>query len=193
MRRRAIPLTLAALFLSAAWNPAALADGTRFRDGDDAAGPLDVVRIAHGHRTTAAGAHRLVHTIELDEAWPVKKLGTHGFLLIYFELPGHPANPPERTLQIDYGKKQQKLVAHMYDSLGDPHEHLGRVRLQRPDWRTLRVVFPKSLLRKGRLARYKWNAVSFVERGYGGCKRRGGCTDWAPDARDGLRYVKHHL
>lgn len=170
--------------------PAANADRTRFRDGNDARGPLDIVSLAHAHRTTSAGAHLLVHTVRLHRAWPVAKLGKAGFLLLYFELPGNRAVPPERTLQVE--PEKGRLVARMYDTRADPSPHLGRVRMARPDRRTLRFSFTKSLLRPG-LQRYKWNAVSAVERHRRMCRRVGGCVDWAPDGRDRRDYVRHVL
>ncbi len=80
----------------------------------------------------------------------------------------------------------------MYATLGDPPKRLARVALWRPDWRTVKVAFPKTLLRK-RLERYKWNAMSFVEGRHDLCPRRNGCTDWAPNPENRRRYVTHVL
>lgn len=184
MRRTWFVLLTAAL-LCGGLVPAAGADGERRRDGNDARGPLDIARISHGHRDG-----RLVHTIRLRRPWPAQELRHRGFAHVYFELRGHPGNPPERTLQIVYEKGG--LVARMYNSLGDPPKHIGRVALRRPDRRTVRVLFPPKLLRRG-VQRYKWNAVTFVEGGHDLCRRRGGCVDWAPNTRRGFRYVEHVL
>ena len=189
MRGRSPAVVIAALLL-ASGATSALADGKRVRDRNDTRGVLDIATVSHGHRRTSTGERRLVHTIRLREAWPVKKLGHEAFALIYFELKGNPDSPPERTVQIEYEKG--RLVARMFDLLVDPSRHLGRVALWRPDWRTLRVSFPKSLLREG-LQRYKWNAVTFVEKGRGVCPRTGGCVDWAPDTKRRLQYVRHVL
>ena len=188
MRRR-VPAVLLTILLLVAPVPS-LADTGHRRDGNDARGPLDIARIAHRHRTTGGGSYLLVHTVRLHGAWPVKKLRHRGFAHFYFELRGHPGNPPERTLQIVY--ERGRLVARMYNSLGDPPRHIRRVTLRRPDWRTVRVLFPKSLLRKG-LKRYKWNVLTFVEGRHGSCPRRSGCDDWAPNLRRGLRYLDYHL
>ncbi len=190
MRGRVAILLLAVVVSSVGAVPAARADRTRFADGNDAPGPLDIARISHGHRTTSNGVHRLVHTVRLGRAWPVQKLKKRGFLLLYFELRGHRGDPPERTLQVEYEKG--KLVARMYDTLADPSDHLARVPFRQPDRRTLRFSFPKSLLREG-LRRYKWNAVTAVERRAKACGRVGGCVDWAPDSADKIEYVKHVL
>lgn len=185
MRRAGFAL-LTATLLCAAFVPAARADRARLRDGNDARGPLDIARISHGHR-----GNRLVHTIRLRGPWPAKKLRHRGFAHVYFELRGHPGNPPERTVQIVY--ERGELVARMYNSLGDPPRHVRRVALRRPDRRTVRVLFPAKLLRRG-LQRYKWNTVTFVESGHDLCRRRSGCVDWGPDLRRrGFRYVEHVL
>lgn len=190
MRGRVAILLLAIVVSSVGVVPAARADRTRFADGNDAPGPLDIDRIAHGHRTTAGGVHRLVHTVRLRQAWPVQALKKRGFLLLYFELRGNRDAPPERTLQVEYEKG--KLVARMYDTLADPSDHLGRVPLRQPGRRTLRFLLPKSLLRDG-LRRYKWNAVTAVEQRAKACGRVGGCVDWAPDSADKIEYVRHVL
>lgn len=190
MGRRSTIVGVAACLSLVLVAPTADADRTRFSDGNDARGPLDIARVAHAHRTTSAGAHVLVHTVRLHRAWPVAKLGKAGFLLLYFELPGNRDVPPERTLQVE--REKGRLVARMYDTGVEPSDHLGRVRMRRPDGRTLRFSFAKSLLRPG-LRRYKWNAVSAVERHRRMCRRAGGCVDWAPDSRDRHDYIRHVL
>ena len=178
----AIPLLLA---------PALRADTRRWHDGNNARGPLDIASISQGHRMGPKGVRQLVHTVRLHRAWPVKKLKHRGFVHLNFELRGHRDGPQERTVWIVYRKG--RLVATMYATLGDPPKRLARVALWRPDWRTVKVAFPKSLLRKG-LEPYRWNAMSFVEDRDPLCPRRGdGCWDWAPNPEDGRRYVRHVL
>jgi hypothetical protein len=187
MRRLAGGTLVAALALFLAVTSAPRADTRRFDDGTKARGPLDIVRISHAHRKGG----KLVHTIRLRRAWPVKKLRHQGFVHVTFELRGHDGNPPERTLWIVYEKG--RLGAHMYSTLGDPPKHLSRVRLERPDWRTVRAVFPKELLRKRPLARYRWNVISFVEGRHELCPRGHGCRDAVPNPSDGRVYVRHVL
>lgn len=184
MRGRSTTVLVAVLLLALCATPA-LANTRRMEDGNDTRGVLDIARISHGHRR-----HELVHTMRLREAWPVKKLKSDAFALFYFELPGNPDSRPERTIQIEHEKG--RLVARMYDMLAEPSQHMGRVTLRRPDFKTLRVSFSKSLLRDG-LKRYKWNAVTFVEKGRGVCPRTGGCVDWGPDTKRRLQYVRHTL
>lgn len=183
MRGRNVAVVATALLLTCLGPTAASADGRSFRDADDTRGVLDIARVSQSHRN-----HQLVHTMHLRRAWPVKKVAGHGFAMFYFQLRGHGRRLPERTVQIDH--HDGRLVAHMFDTLGKPAQHLGRVTLRRPSWRTLRVSFPKSMLRPG-LRGYKWNAATHVERGWGSCRQAMGCTDWAPDRR--TKYVRHVL
>lgn len=189
MRSRSSVLVIAAL-LAIGSPTGAVADRARVRDGNDARGPLDVARIAHGHRVGPKGVRQLVHTIRFRRAWPVKKLRHRGFVHLDFDLRGHRDSPQERSIWITYRKG--RLIATMYATLGDPPKRLARVALWRPDWRTVRVAFPSSLLRK-RLERYKWNALSFVEGRHDLCSRRDGCADWAPNPGGRSRFVRHVL
>lgn len=183
MRGRTIYLIVAVTILASLAPTAAWARGKAFRDSNDTRGRLDIARVSHSHRKG-----QVTHTMNLHRAWPVDKLGTHGFAIFYFQLRGNGRKLPERTVQIDY--HGGRLVAHMFDTLAKPAHHLGRVTLVRPNARTLRVSFPKSMLREG-VQSYKWNAATHVERGRGSCKQRMGCTDWAPDRR--VKYVRHVL
>ena len=189
MRRAALSLAIV-LAAPLSLPVASRADTERFRDGNTARGPLDIASISHGHRMGPKGVRQLAHTIRLHRAWPVKKLRHRGFVHVDFELRGNPDGPQERSIWIVHRKG--RLVATMYATLGDPPKRLARVALWRPDWRTVKVAFPKSLLRKG-LDRYKWAALSFVEGRHELCGKSGGCTDWAPNPEDRRRYVKHVL
>lgn len=169
----------------------AAADENQVRDGDDTRGPLDIAWIKHGHRTKANGQRQLVHTIRLYERWPVRRLRHRGYIHLFFDLRGHPGNPEERTLWIIY--EDGKLKAEMYNTLGDPPKYLGDVPLWRPNGRTVKVAFRKSLLRRRDFDYYKWGALSYIEAGHPLCGRSQGCGDLAPDVGDGKRYVKHDL
>ncbi|MDQ3952929.1 MAG: hypothetical protein M3279_08220 [Actinomycetota bacterium] len=178
---------MTAALLTALAPPAAWSDGGSARDRNDARGPLDIARVSHAHRGSA-GSATLVHTMRLRSAWPVKKLRGNAFALFYFDLRGRRGAGAERTVQVQY--ENGRLVAHMFDQVNSG-QHVGAVTLRRPDRRTIRVSFPKSMLRKG-LRSYKWNAATLVETPRGTC-RSPGCIDWAPHGRKGLRYVKHAL
>lgn len=185
------PLLLIACFvLAAVWSPG-LADERTFRDPARAKGVLDIEAIRHSHRANEKGVRQLVHTIRLEQAWPVKKLRHRGFVHVNFQLPGHPGSPEERAVWIVY--RRGHLVAKMYRTLGDPPALVGRAALWRPDWRTVKVAFPKSWLRARPLDAYKWNAVAFVEDGTDFCPRKDACFDWAPNPANDRRYVRHRL
>lgn len=186
MRGRSLAVALTVLLSTLLAAPAALGDTKRVRDGNDAHGPLDIRSISHAHRKASDGTNRLVHTVRLQRAWPVRKLGKHAYLLLSFRLPGKPGSA-ERTVQIEYEKG--RLVAWMFDTSVEPGKDLAPVRLKHKE-RTLRVSFPKILLRDG-LHRYRWNAASVVERKSRMCRLVVPCVDWAPGSQN--TYVRHVL
>lgn len=180
---------VAALVVAAA--PASLADTKRWRDGNDARGPLDIASISHAHRMGPKGVRQLVHTVRFHRAWPVRKLKHKGFVHLQIDRPGHRGSPQERTVWITYRKG--RLIATMYNTLGDPPKKLARVQLWRPSRRIVKVAFPKTLLKRRGLERYKWNAIAYVEGGHDLCPGRNGWTDLAPNPAGGRRYVRHVL
>jgi hypothetical protein len=186
MRGRTIAVLTAAVLLAALGPQAAWGDGKALRDRNDARGPLDIARISHAHRGKADSA-RLVHTMRLRHAWCAHKLRDRAFAIFYFDLRGRRGDEPERTVQVYY--LDGTLVADMFDHVGEGG-HVGEVTLRRPNARTVRVSFPKSMLRKG-LRSYKWKAATLVQ-GYGKCRGQDGCIDWAPDGRT-TRTLKHRL
>ncbi|HYP24854.1 MAG TPA: hypothetical protein VEV43_14895 [Actinomycetota bacterium] len=188
MRRMSVVLLVAAMLVGAT---GAVADTRRWRDGNEARGPLDIARIAQGHRIGPKGVAQVVHTIRLHRAWPVKRLRHRGYVVVQFDRRGHPDGPNERMLRIFY--KRGGLVATMYNSLGDPPKRLARVALWRPDRRTVKVAFPPKLLKRRGLERYEWNVMSFVEGRHDLCAKRHGCMDLAPNRENGRRYVRHVL
>ena len=167
------------------------ADQRRARDADDTKGPLDIAWIKHGHRTNTRGVRQLVHTVRLYKRWPARRLRHRGYVHLFFQLRGHPGNPEERTLWIVYEKG--KLRARMYNALGDPPKFLANVGLWRPDGRTVKVTFRKSLLRRRPFDHYKWSALSYIEGGHPLCGRSNGCGDFAPDLKRGKRYLRHDI
>jgi hypothetical protein len=169
----------------------ATADERRSRDGDDASGPLDIAWIKHAHRINASDVHQLVHTVRLYQPWPVEQLRHRGYILLFFQLPGHRGNPEERTLWITY--RRGSLQAKMYNTLGDPPRFLARVTLWRPNPTTVKVAFRKRLLRHRDFDRYEWGALSFVEERHRLCGGSQDCDDFAPDLRNGKNYVAHRL
>lgn len=186
MRGRILTVALTAALLTSIALPGALADGRGRSDGNDARGPLDIARISHAHRGSGSSA-TLVHTMRLHEAWRANKLRDRAFAVFSFDLRGRRGAGHERTVQVWYQKGA--LVADMFDHVGAGH-YVGPVTLRRPNARTIRVSFHKSMLRKG-LRSYKWRAATVVKR-HGKCGGRNGCIDWAPDGRR-VRDLTHRL
>jgi len=169
----------------------ARADNRRRWDGNDTRGPLDIASIKHAHRTNDRGNRQLVHTVRLFEGWPVKRLRHQGYIHLFFQLPGHPGNPEERTLRITYD--DGRLRGEMFNSLGDPPRFLAKVAVWRPNPKTVKAAFRKTLLRRRSFDAYQWSALSYVEDRHPLCNRSAGCGDWAPNVRRGKRYVRHDV
>lgn len=167
------------------------ADTKRWFDGDDARGPLDIAAISHGHRMGPKGGRQLVHTIRFHRAWPVRKLKHRGFAHVQLDRRGHRDGPQEREVWIVY--RRGHLIATMYNTLGDPPKKLARVQLWRPDRRTVKIAFPKKLIKRRGLERYKWSVIAFVESGHELCPKRDACSDLAPNPANGRRFVRHVL
>lgn len=191
MSRRVALVLLVVLFGGLLGAGSLRADTRRWRDGNDARGPLDVARIAQGHRIGPKGVPQLVHTIRLHRAWPVRRLRDRGYVHVQLDRRGHPDGPNERMLRIV--SRRGRLVATMYNSLGDPPKRLERVAVWRPNRRTVKVAFRPELLERRGLERYKWNVVTYVEGRHDLCPKRHGCMDLAPNPQNGRRYVRHVL
>jgi len=166
------------------------ADEGRLLDANDTQGPLDVASIHHGHRANDKGRRQLIHTVRLHDAWRVKRVRDRAWIRLFFQLRGHRGNPEERTLLITY--EDGKLRAKMYNSLGDPPKFLANVALWRPNRRTVKVAFRRSLLRRRDFGHYRWSARSFID-GKAWCSDRDGCSDSVPDGDGAKRYVTHYI
>jgi hypothetical protein len=163
------------------------ADTVRGPDGDDIKGPLDIAWIKHSHRSTKDGGQRLVHTIRLYERWPVKRLRHQGFINVFFDLRGNRYWRPERAVYISF--EDGKLRAELVNFAADPPQFVRRLRLRRPDGRTVKFALRKSDLRRRSFPNYRWQAVSFIEEDHPLCGRPGGCDDQAPNSG----YLCHDL
>lgn len=157
------------------------ADDGRRRDADDATGPLDIAWIRHSHRTSDRGVHHLVHTVRLFEPWPVRRLRHRGYINLFFDLPGNRDWREERALYISY--ENGRLRAEMINFGVDPPESMKYVALWRPNRRTVKVAFGRSLLSQSDFGYYTWRALSFIEEGHELCDRSGGCTDSTGELR----------
>lgn len=70
-----------------------------------------------------------------------------------------------------------RLRAEMINFGVDPPESMQYVALWRPDRRTVKVAFGRSLLSGSDFGYYAWWALTFIEEGHELCGRSGGCTD----------------
>lgn len=188
MRREAWLGILVAVLIVMGLNlfPAA-ADEKRFRDGNDAKGPLDIAWVKHGHRTNAKGQRQLVHTIRLFERWPVRRLKHRGFINLFFDLKGDPDWREERAIYITY--HDGHLRAELVNFAADPPKFMRLVPMWRPNARTVKVAFRKSALRGRSFSFYRWKAISFIEEDHRLCGEAGGCADGVPQRR----YLRHTL
>lgn len=163
--------------------PAANADESRFLDGNDAPGPLDIRSVAHSHQVNERGVAQLVHTVRLYERWPVHRLTHRGYINLFFDLPGNEGWHEERAVYISY--EGGRLRAEMIDQSVDPPQPMGSVPLRRPNPRTVKVLLRELHLGPG-VSSYRWNAVSYVEARHNLCGRAGGCSDITASLRHDL-------
>lgn len=183
MMGRRKTLCVLILVLSLIGIPTSHADRVRLRDADDATGPLDIAWTRHGHRTNDKSVRQLDNTVRLYERWPVQRLRHRGYINLFFDLPGNPDWREERAVYVSY--EDGKLRAEMIDFGADPPEPMRYVSLRRPDHRTIKVIFRKSLLGKGNFNRYMRHAV-YIEESHELCGESGGCEDLTDNLRHDL-------
>lgn len=149
----------------------------------DAGGPLDIKEVSHGHRGT-----RLVHTLRTYDPWRSRWLrGSRDVINLTFDRQDGGADSVERVLVVDW--KDGRLRGEVVDVLTDPPAELGRVRIERPTRRLLRLIFAKRLLRGSEpLDAYRWRVnVSYEGPG---CDDSF-CFDLLPES--GHRAILHEL
>ena len=149
-------------------------------DPDDAPGRLDVIAVTHGHVDDL-----LEHSVRTQRQWASSVLAD-GTLTLVFRI-----GPRFRTLDVDY--RNGRLVGVICtDRTADGGGGLVRcsrdVTVTRPDRRTVSVTLAPGLLRRD-LHRYRWQVVTQLDSGEGGCQEVV-CFDQVPD--DG-RWVRHRL
>lgn len=174
------------------------ADFVEISDADENASALDIKFAQHRHRRQDRGKSLLVHEVETYEAWDSSLLDTESViasLIFHFDLDGAYDAPIralgfcgegfERTLEVDVAP-DGSLFAEMRRTHGPVY---GYAKVWRPDNRTLRVSFPRRLLKR-HLANYRW----CVDTGYHDPSRIADdcgasddrevfCVDRAPDRR----------
>ena len=165
MRTAVVTLVAALLALPA---PAA-ADGGRFRDPDEkpfceSPDPcpdtdyIDFDRVSYGHGRTAGLLRHGVHT---RERFKTKDMGGRHGVTIYFLFETDGDERGERMLRVR--RKDGKLSGRMFRGKYFFKKVGGRVRVWRPDRRSLKVRFPLRLLGDD-LERYRWSASWYNRR-----------------------------
>lgn len=168
-------LAIALLVVVGGLDPAA-AGYRRVQDPDDLEARVDVKWASHGH-LKEGGALR--HALGTHARWRSRALRSYR-VRIDFDLDKDAA--AERQLRVRY--KDGRLRAAMYRGEFFDVEVQGRVRVRRPNRRSMWVAFAPDLLRKD-LARYRWSVLVYAR---GTCP--GSCpADSAPDRG----WVKHRL
>lgn len=176
-------MTLIACLGAMALTLVASADERTVRDDlrRDADGPLDLKEVSQGHR-----GQRLVHTLRTYDAWRDRwLLGDQDSINLTFDRQDSASAGVERVLAVDY--EDGKLVASMFNVLTDPPTRVGKVHIERPNNRVLRLTFPQRLLKRNRLQAYRWK-VNVLYEGPG-CDYY--CADHLPEA--GRRGILHDL
>lgn len=143
---------------------------------------LDIDEISHGHRSGD-----LVHSLSTHQSWDADDLDNKSRIVFKFNLDSDGA--AERILRVDSDGKGG-LIAVMSSGGG---RRLGTVKTNRPDDRSVRVSFPRRLLRKG-LERYVWRATTIAH----GCDNPDTeldpiansmrCFDYAPNREPGMTH-----
>ena len=171
-----------------------LADRASLHDSNDAFGRLDIKTITQGHTT---GARRmLMHRIETYGSWDKSSLRHEGSY-IHLLFTTDKDNRPERALVIDV--QNRRLVAQMHSwHNGEVGENVyGRARVSRPNNRTVRVTFRRTLL-GANVTEYGWHVDSqFHQNGHPHCGSEHGvvivCPDSAPNDTHPYAYLRHQL
>jgi hypothetical protein len=161
-------VTASAVALAVTGN--AQADGKRISDGNDRPGPLDIRSASHGH----AGS-RVVHTISTFNRWRLSDLGPDTRGLFAVEISSDGDRALERVVLIF--RRGGQIIARVYRISGRRLISLGSGSASKPDGRTVRVSFARSLI--GTTAGYRWKAHS-QHRAAGRCNNL--CVDHAPNS-----------
>lgn len=139
----------------------ALADGGAFRDGDEqpfceAPGDcpdddyMDFRRASFGH----GRAERVVrHGVRTRKRWKTKELGGRYGVTVYLQVSNDDDRRVERSLRIR--RKHGELWGGMFRGKYFRKKVDGRVRVWRPDRRSIKVAFPVRMLGDD-VERYRW-------------------------------------
>lgn len=189
MKRLSVALVVA-LFLGIP-SPGA-ADKKSVSDPDDVNGALDIKSVSHRH----ARKGKLVHAVTTLDPWEPPLLeGEETWLAMLFDVDKNQRDEfgENRYLRIDY-TQEEGLHAGMYtQGFGGPGEFIANVPVKRPDTYSVKVVFPKKLLKR-KLKEYRWRAIASYEddsecASDPDSANQGGCLDYnPPPMKAGIRH-----
>jgi hypothetical protein len=168
----------------------ARADTVGKSDKNDTRGPLDMVRVGHGHRNHHPKI--LVHTVTMADRWGKEDVrNKNSFLYLWFDTDGD-RYAEHRIAVVD---EDGRLTAQFqdYDESSDSAE-VGPstdLRFRRPNRRTIRVFLPR---RRLGVNRYRWSAETLYRSSASRHCRFGKplCHDKAPRGR-GRGRILHVL
>ena len=153
----------------------ASADVARRSDPADVRGPLDVARISHGHTSNG----KLWHKVVMQGTWGKKALGGSDEIRFYFT---NDVEDRYDEVHASVDVKDGRMRAWIFPyTEGSDYAGVGpstRIRLVRPDRRSVKIVFDASWM-KNRRNRYAWSVGSeFSDADSTHC--RATCYDYAP-------------
>ena len=164
----------------------ATADRIARGDGDDFWHRLDIRRVVNDH---AAGDSWVRHTLFTHASWQPRVLRKNGWRIHFnFSIDKNHGDVERRiTIQRRDGRLRATFFAGAHGTKRVP----ARIRVRRPDRKSIRISFAADILRQD-IRRYRWWASVAPGGGDGGhCSDDPSkpCTDYAPD--DGS--IRHRL
>ncbi len=193
MRRTAARVVISGTLVLLVATPAG-ADRVAGRDTNDAAGPLDIARIVHEHRSGDPDV--FVHKIVMFEPWKRSALNpsareNRGITVTFDVRPRAGSSCigciTEREVLIFV--ENRRLTARLYNHLGDPPRKLADLPVWRPNRRSVVFAVRKAQLMRRDRDHYDWGVQSaYARRGSESCPPRNTCFDLAPRRNDLLRH-----
>lgn len=144
------------------------ADTGRFNDPNDTPGKLDVKAVRHAHE----GA-RLVHSVHTYRRWKPRALsGDESYIGFYLDA-GTKGTRADRFVWVRH-KPGRGLYAQIFRPGTHANgERLGKVRVSRPNRRSVRISLRESQLSSAILNGYRWRVTTSYEKSTTG----GACGD----------------
>lgn len=164
--------------------PHTLADTTVTSDPNDSPGRFDVKSVSHGHTRNGL----LTHKVTMWNTWNNGALrGDANQIRVSFNTDSDRVK--EREMIIDLWRGS--LFAEMRCYCNQRDVVVGFAKVWRPDESSIKVAFPRRLLRK-RLSTYRWRVSTHYAKPWHTICRIGDgvqsvCRDYAPDRG----YIRH--